>query len=98
MRLQLWLTKDPSFGDPVPISEVAERGRYVVFDYVNWQRESVSIPSPVRFLSIPSPPYHPTCALYPTKLTPSPPQRDLVIAWSDLDTHITNRQNNTLRS
>ena len=48
MRLQLWLTKDPSFGDPVPINEVAERGRYVVFDYVNWQRESVSISSPIH--------------------------------------------------
>jgi len=47
MRLQLWLTKDPSFGDPVPINDVAERGRYVVFDYVNWQRESVSNPSPI---------------------------------------------------
>lgn len=26
------------------------------------------------------------------------PQRDLVIAWSELDTHITNRQAGTLRS
>jgi len=25
-------------------------------------------------------------------------QRDLVIAWSELDTHITNRQNTTFRS
>lgn len=63
MRLQLWLTKDPAFGDPVPINDVAERGRYVVFDYVNWQRESVCVPlSPFivsfRFTLHPSPPYH----------------------------------------
>ena len=36
----IWLTKDPQFGDPTPISNEAERGRYVVFNEKLWQRES----------------------------------------------------------
>ncbi|MCJ1421366.1 hypothetical protein MMC32_007729 [Xylographa parallela] len=39
-ELKVWLTKDPQFGDPQPISHEAERGRYVVFNEKMWQRES----------------------------------------------------------
>ncbi|MCJ1252549.1 hypothetical protein MMC24_000355 [Lignoscripta atroalba] len=38
--LKVWLTKDPQFGDPAPVSNEAERGRYVVFNEKLWQRES----------------------------------------------------------
>jgi len=39
-ELKLWLTKDPTFGEPLPISQEAEHGRYVVFNHHIWQRES----------------------------------------------------------
>jgi hypothetical protein len=41
-NLRVWLTKDAQFADPQPISNEAERGRYVVFNEKVWQRESVS--------------------------------------------------------
>ncbi|KAL9044822.1 MAG: hypothetical protein Q9214_002070 [Letrouitia sp. 1 TL-2023] len=37
-ELMMWLTKDVSMGEPVQISEGAEKGSYVFFNYRTWQR------------------------------------------------------------
>lgn len=37
-ELMMWLTKDVSMGEPVQISESAEKGSYVFFNYRTWQR------------------------------------------------------------
>ena len=43
--LGLWITKDASgYGEPKPISNDAEHGRYVVFNVKNWAKEHVFLP------------------------------------------------------
>ena len=37
-----WLTKNPSYPEPLAINHEAERGNYVVFNHKEWRRESVS--------------------------------------------------------
>lgn len=37
-ELMMWLTKDPAFPEPTPISTEAERGSYIFFNHQTWQR------------------------------------------------------------
>ncbi|KAL8741914.1 MAG: hypothetical protein Q9190_005538 [Brigantiaea leucoxantha] len=37
-ELMMWLTKDVSMGEPIQISETAEKGSYVFFNHRTWQR------------------------------------------------------------
>lgn len=34
----MWLTKDTSFGEPVPLGDGTERGSYIFFNQRSWQR------------------------------------------------------------
>jgi CCR4-NOT transcription complex subunit 2 len=40
--LQIWLTKDRDFPDPLVVSPDMERGRYIVWNPKDWVREQVS--------------------------------------------------------
>ena len=37
-ELSMWLTKDQTLADPIPISMEAEKGSYVFFNQNAWQR------------------------------------------------------------
>lgn len=34
----MWLTKDTTFGEPVPLGDGTERGSYIFFNQRTWQR------------------------------------------------------------
>ena len=42
----MWLTKDPSYPEPVPMSAEAERGSYIFFNHQTWQRARVRLTVP----------------------------------------------------
>lgn len=41
--LMMWVTKDQSLPDPIPISAEAEKGSYVFFNHMTWNRVRVSL-------------------------------------------------------
>ena len=45
-ELKQWLTKDTNF-EPVRISHTEERGFYIFFDPIGWQRQRVSVSGPL---------------------------------------------------